>query len=139
MTISDPDAPTVTLGGRSFSIPQLAPRQMRHIRSQLMELNARLSAYATEGRPGALTNLSNDDYESLMLKVVWRALTRASDITYEDFTDLPFTEGELSDAWVTVRDQSGLFVIKIGQEGGGSAPAGESQADQPQIGTGTAS
>lgn len=113
----------VVLGGKSWPIPELVPRQLRLIRAELIEMTRRLNA-----DPKAFGALSNADYETMLLRVVHVALTRSNpELTEAAFFDLPATEAELIEAWNVVQRQSGLFVFEK-KGSGGDAPEGEAGA-----------
>lgn len=119
---------TVVLGGGKYDIPQLAVRQLREIRLQILEMSEKISAAhevvnkgtveapnfvwkLKEGEQEPILTLSRDDYDRLILHVVWIGLTRSlPDLTYDEFLDIPATDGEVFAAWLVVRDQSGIFV-----------------------------
>jgi hypothetical protein len=118
------ETPIVTLGGRGFPVPELAPRQLRQIRSALIEFNNLLR----KSPDGAAISLSDDQYDRLLLKPVYIGLTRGTpDLKPEEFDDLPISETELITAWFTVRRQSGLFVT-VEKSGAGASEPGEAQA-----------
>jgi hypothetical protein len=118
------ETPIVKLGGREFPVPELAPRQLRQIRSALIEFNNLLR----KSPDGAAISLSDDQYDRLLLKPVYIGLTRgAPDLKPDEFDDLPISETELITAWFTVRRQSGLFVT-VEKSGAGASEPGEAQA-----------
>ena len=118
------DNPIVKLGGREFPVPELAPRQLRQIRSALIEFNRLLR----QSPDGAAISLSDADYDRLLLKPVYIGLTRGTpDLKPDEFDDLPIAESELINAWFTVRRQSGLFVIAE-NSGAGASDSGEAEA-----------
>ena len=118
--------PTVFLNDKKWPIPELAPRQLREIRSDILEFNrmigeARKTALAEEGAdPEDATgftelclSLSNADYERLLMRPVYYGLTRAHPgMNWEEFLDMPMTEMQAVAAWFVVRRQSGLFVFE---------------------------
>lgn len=123
----------VLLAGRNWPVPDLVPRQMRHIRGPLREMNQRLAA-ATDKHLGQFINLAEEDYERLLLRPVHQALTRAHPgLTFEEFLDWPVKETELLLAWFKVREASGLFVMAAE----GEKPAGEAPAADQTNQTGT--
>lgn len=122
--------PAITLGGKKWPIPELAPRQLRHIRQALLEMNRRFSAAPKDEVGSVIIELSNAEYESLLCDPIYWALTRAHPtMTREEFDDMALSDGELSLAWFTVRNQSGLFLItKSTDTPAGDAPPGEAVA-----------
>lgn len=116
--------PSVTIQGKEWPILELAPRQLRHVRTALLEMNARLgkaeSGDANQVSLQAFQNLDDGDYDRLVLQPVYWALTRAHpSLTEDEFMDMRWTDGGLITAWFVVRAQSGLFVFDKGE---GSAP-----------------
>ncbi len=119
---------TVVLGGKKYDIPELAVRQLREVRLQILEMSDKITAAhevineGTEDAPDfrwklkdgmqePILTLSRDDYDRLILQVVWIGLTRnLPDMTYDEFLNLPATDGEVFAAWLVVRDQSGIFL-----------------------------
>lgn len=127
--------PFIAIGGAKYPVPELVPRQLRHIRNALFELNSRLGQGGSgQAAIDVFIGLKDEDYDRLLLEPVFWALTRAHpELKKEDFLDLPWTDSELIGAWFVVRKQSGLFVFG-GDEKPGEAQAGESPA-QNQTGT----
>ncbi len=119
---------TVVLGGGKYDIPEMAVRQLREIRLPILEMSEKISSAhgiinrGTEDAPDLrwelkegiqepILTLSRDDYDRLILQVVWIGLTKKlPDMTYDEFLDIPATDGEIFAAWLAVRDQSGVFV-----------------------------
>lgn len=128
----DSDTPTVLLAGKAWPIPKLVPRQLRHCREALLEMNRVVAKSAIVGSNGkllidAFTVLSDEQYEKLLLAPVWRALTRAHpDMPFDELLDMDLDDSELVAAWFVVRQQSGLF-IEVKEGGGADASAGEAQ------------
>lgn len=120
--------PTITWNKQQWPIPELAPRQLREVRSALQEFNkmigdTRKSAAGNGSDIGLFTelcvSLSNEDYERLLLKPVYFGLTRAHPtLTWEEFLDVNITDADAVAAWFVVRRQSGLFVFDEAEESG---------------------
>lgn len=123
----------VVLAGQKWPIPDLAPRQNREVREPLREMNQRLRA-AVGNRLDLFIELNKADYERLLLRPVYEALTRAhAGLKYEEFLDWSTSEAELVLAWFKVREASGLFL----QAAEGEKPAGEAPAADQTNQTGT--
>lgn len=121
--------PYIIIGGVKYPVPELVPRQLRHIRSALFELNSRLG----NGVSDAFSSLSDEEYDRLLLGPVYWGMTRAHpELQKDQFLDMRWEDTELISAWFVIRKQSGLFVFEE------KSPTGEAQAaDQTQSGTGT--
>jgi hypothetical protein len=141
----DDGVPAVTLAGKRWPVPKLAVRQMRRVRAPLIEMNERVraavkSANSEDERLTAASSvvlsLSEEEYESLFLSVVFWGLKRAHpDMTFDEFLDLEADEDDLTVAWYVVRNQSGLFVATPAD---GGTPEGEANgATQSPSQTGT--
>lgn len=127
--VHDPNTPTVKLDGKEWPIPELVPRQLRHMRSALLEMNAKLGQEDGDKAVSAFGLLSDEDYDRLVLKPIYWALTRAHPaLTEEEFLDFKSTDGERVTAWYIVRTQSGLFVFAQPEGEDGATQAGEAQA-----------
>jgi hypothetical protein len=85
--------PTITIAGRAWPVPLLAPRQNRVVLPGLMRL----------GKEPA------EQYETL-LDIVFAALTRAHpSITREEFEDWPIATWELVESIPVIAKQTGLL------------------------------
>ncbi|HEX4079587.1 MAG TPA: hypothetical protein VHX61_12030 [Rhizomicrobium sp.] len=85
--------PVITIAGRAWRIPLLAPRQNRVVIAGLMDLG---------GRPEA-------QYDTL-LDIVFAALTRAHPaLAREEFDDWPIATWELLDALPVIAKQTGFL------------------------------
>ena len=112
--------PYVILTGKKWPVPPLAVRQLRKVRRPLIEMNDRIRAALkgadtdgekAEAASNVMLSLNEDDYERLLLSVVYWGLKRAHDLSYDDFLDMQISDDELTTAWFVVRSQSGLFVF----------------------------
>lgn len=114
--------PTIALGGKKWPIPELAPRQLRHIRRALLDMNRRFNAAGKDDKGSVLVELTDVEYVSLLCDPIYWALTRAHPtMTREEFDDMKLSDTDLALAWFTVRNQSGIFTIV----GASDAPAGD--------------
>lgn len=119
------DVPTVTLGGREFPIPELAVRQLRKVRRPMIDLSNLI--VNSHGVGNVLLDLSDEEYDRLVIDTVYWALTRGTkDLTKEEFLDLSASESELMTAWVVARKQAGAFIAKSAEE----PDSGEAAAPQ---------
>lgn len=109
--------PTITLAGREWALPRLAPRQNRIVVPALLELvpkmlHARDEADAAGekgGFPTLARYLDTDSYEALA-RLVFAALTRAQpELTREAFDDMAIDTFELLAAVVPVARAAGLL------------------------------
>ncbi|HEY2178097.1 MAG TPA: hypothetical protein VGH15_05895 [Caulobacteraceae bacterium] len=133
---------TITLAGKDWPIPELAWRDLRKCRRELLEMNGRINAAvaaseaeAPEGESedgrrgrhfvamGALfADLTNEDFDRLVMGPILAALQAAHpDLKREEFEAWPSAEAERQMAWLTVRRQSGLFLFG-GEAGAGDEP-----------------
>lgn len=134
-----PGAPAVTLAGKKWPIPELAVRQLRYVRAPIVELTDRINtAYEPvfkdgeivgqrikEGAVDPVVSLSVEDYDRLIVEVVWQGLTRAHpDITLDDVLDMTATPAELFSAWLVVRRQSRIY-MPVGGASQGEAKAAD--------------
>ena len=125
-------APTVTLGGRVWPVPELAIRQLRLVRRPLIDLTNAIAATDDETTGERILKLSTEQYEA-MVEVVYQGLTRAHPkLTREEFLDIAATDMEIFLAFLVVREQSGLFVERppdkeppgMGEEAAEMSPTG---------------
>ena len=123
----------IVLAAKKWPIPDLVPRQLRHVRGPLREFNERLRSSVDKERVGEFIQLSEADYENLLLKPIFYGLTRAHPgLKFEEFLDWPMGEVELMLAWFRVREASGLFdTAPSGAQTDGDKPAGEAEAPAP--------
>lgn len=98
--------PFVVLAGKKWPIGPWAIRQQRRARAEIFEMNNRLRAKDS----AVFVKLTNDEFESLILKPVFQGLTVLhKDMTFDEFLEIQATEGELTAAWFAIRDHCGLF------------------------------
>lgn len=105
--------PTVTLGGKEYSVPLLVTKQLRIVVPAIMRLGP------LAGDPTKLTTLLYDDMiQILFWGAIWPNDHKATMDVLTD-THIPFIE--IQKAMKVIRDQTGLFV-DAPQAG---APSGE--------------
>jgi hypothetical protein len=114
---NDDTAPSITLAGREWAIPKLAPRQNRIVVPALLELipkilAARDAAHAAGERgsfAAAARYLDTPGYDTLAT-LVFAALTRARpDLARDAFDDMAIDTFELIAAVRTIALQAGLL------------------------------
>lgn len=110
------DAPTVTIAGREWPVPMLAPRQNRIVVPILVELMPRIQKVQEEAAKS-----ENSEFAFLkefvgaaiydqLLTATYTALTRAApDLKREDFDDMPVTLSELFAALTVIARQAGII------------------------------
>lgn len=111
----DPDeTPAVSLAGVLWPIPEFAPRQLRKARRAIIDLTAAIEKTETENTGDRVLALPTEQYE-LMCHVVWIGLTKAHpDMPEAEFLDMSgVTDGEIFDAFLTVRRQSGIYAKAV--------------------------
>ena len=96
----------VTLGGKRWDLPHLPFRAIKAIQPALFDI------YLAAGGPA----ISNDSIARLgeaeldrLAEATWRAIAHVDPaLSYSDFLDLPFTVGELIQAFPSVAKAAGL-------------------------------
>lgn len=133
----------IVLAGRSYPIPPLAIKQLRHVVPAVLKvipsfvgLTALQAGADWRQYAAALAQVDNQTIEALTEMVFW-SLTRAHPkLTRAEFDDMEVGLRELIDAIPVIVDATGL----VKQEKGGEvAPEGESQPIPANPQTGTAS
>lgn len=133
-------APHVRIAGKDWPIPTLAVRQIREVRASLVEMQSRMDATAQaasgtdttgavqaprKGGIDIIIELDRDDYDQLIVEVVYQALTRAHPaLTRDEFLDMEVSDAEMTTAWLVARRQSNIFVFaesQVGANGQGEA------------------
>jgi hypothetical protein len=140
--------PAVTLAGRDWPIPELAWRDLKKCRQELLELTRRINA-VTGADPGAadesaaargvrhlalmsdlLEGLSNEDYDRLVMGPLFAGLVASHPtLTRAEVESWASTESERLFAWLLVRRQSGLFLSSAAPEPQVEAPADPGEGD----------
>lgn len=144
----DAKIPTVTLAGKEWPVPELVWVQLKRCRRAILDLQALLNASVrasdaaapedegpleAAGRrmgsmAGVLNSLSDDEYERLVVSVLYVALTGAHpQLSRAEFDAWPTTETERQMAWLVVRQQSLLFVAA----GSAGAPSADDEDEDP--------
>ncbi|HLY07615.1 MAG TPA: hypothetical protein VKR31_17850 [Rhizomicrobium sp.] len=109
--------PTITLAGREWPLPKLAPRQNRIVVPALLELVPRILKARDEvdkaGEKGSFATLARyldtGSYDALA-NLVFAALTRANpSLTREEFDDMAIDTFELVAAVVPIARAAGLI------------------------------
>lgn len=114
--ILDPKDPTITVGGRTFSIPQLAIRQSRVIIPAVGEL-----AKDSDLIKGSKLLLQR--HIDLMLVIIHAGIKRASpNVSMDELLDLPISQAQLSEAVTIVAKQAGMTMNAAPAEGAAAEP-----------------
>jgi citrate synthase len=110
MTLQEADAtPVVTIAGREWPIPVLAPRQNRIVVPGLLEIVPRLVEARKQAHGEWHFKLDTVAYDRLT-DVVYHALTRATpELTRPAFDDMPVDTTEMITALFVIARQAGLF------------------------------
>jgi hypothetical protein len=96
----------VTLGGRSWALPHLPFRAIKAIQPALFDvyLAAGGAAMSSDG----IARLAETDLDRLA-EAIWRAVAHVDKaLSFADFLDLPFSVGELIQAFPPVAKAAGL-------------------------------
>jgi hypothetical protein len=134
MLIDDSNAPRVTLGGRTWKVPELGIRQLRLVRRPIIDLTDALVETADETTGERVMKLTEAQFGQ-MCDVVYHGLTRAHpELTREAFEAMAATDGEIFLAFLIVRRQSGIYVVRPADTPGANAP-GEAEAEMSPTGT----
>lgn len=105
-------APKITIGGQTFSIPLMAPRQNRKLVPAAAQFGTMLSG-----------GVVDEDQFDRLLALVQVGISRAHpEITLDDLLDMPITLPEMVDALSVIFEQTG--VLKVGKPAAGEATAG---------------
>lgn len=119
----DPKVPTVTLGGKEWLIPPLAIRQQREVWAPIVKLNGLINEVKDGKVAEAFYGLTNDEWNALILKPVYVALTKANpELNEDEFLDMVVSGTDLIGAWFVVREQSRIFLSR------GDSDLGEAKA-----------
>jgi len=110
------DDPTITLAGKEWTVPRLAPRQNRIIVPALLRLIPHILAARAEAVAAQESNLAylsrfmdGPTYEELAT-VAYTALTRANpELKRSDFDDMPIDTLELVASISAIARQAGLL------------------------------
>jgi hypothetical protein len=115
MTAATED-PVITLAGKSWPVPRLAPRQNRIIVPALLRLIPRIvkareqSVAAREGDLAYLSRFMEEQSYDQLATVAYTALTRANpELKRSDFDDMPIHTLELIASVIVIARQAGLL------------------------------
>jgi hypothetical protein len=100
MTISAEDAPTITLGGTTYTVPPIAFREVSKILPLVNKVFTGMRA----------NSISEEVLEGLGKIIFYGIKKGAEGLTYDDFIDRPATTAEMMEAALTVCKQAGLKV-----------------------------
>ena len=96
----------VALGGRSWAVPHLPFRAIKAIQPALFDIYLAAGGDATSGE--SVARLGEAELDRLA-EATWRAVAHVDPkLSYADFLDLPFSVGELIQAFPTVAKAAGL-------------------------------
>ena len=121
-------APSIILAGRGWVIPPLAMRQNRVIVPRVSNVLLPLLQRVNQLEPGAAEELNSEGVIGEVVIVLHAALTRAYDITLDEFLDLPISPGEWARALGVVIQQTQFFQSLDG--GGPAAAKGEKETTE---------
>lgn len=103
--VNETDVPVITLAGKQWPVPLLAPRQNRKVVPLLVSVGL-----ITDAR-----SISEELYGKL-LDIVYLALSRAHpNLARDEFDDMPIQTMELVNAIPTIAEQTGM--LKAGEPG----------------------
>ncbi|HTT84967.1 MAG TPA: hypothetical protein VMF67_15935 [Rhizomicrobium sp.] len=114
--MSDDQVPTITLAGREWTVPRLAPRQNRIVVPALLRLIPRIitaredALAAKESDLAYLARFVDAPTYDELAALVYTALTRAHpELERQEFDDMPIETLELIGAVSVVARQAGLL------------------------------
>lgn len=116
-------AKIITLAGVEWFIPILAIRQNRVIIPRMLQVLPIIEA-AKDPTSVAYIDMFSEETLDSFSRIVHTALTRAYDLTYEAFLDLPVSPQDLTAAISVIADATQFFKPR----GDGDKPAGEQEA-----------
>jgi len=132
--IGDDNTPRVTLGGKTWKVPELGIRQLRLVRRPIIDLTDALVETADETTGERVMKLTETQFGQ-MCDVVYHGLTRAHPaLSRDEFEAMAATDGEIFLAFLVVRRQSGIYVVRPADTPGARAP-GEAAAEMSPTGT----
>jgi hypothetical protein len=96
----------VTLGGRSWAVPHLPFRAIKWIQPALFDVY--LAAGGASMSSDSVARLGEAELDRLA-EATWRAIAHVEPaLSYADFLDLPFSVGELIQAFPSIAKAAGL-------------------------------
>jgi hypothetical protein len=112
------EAFTVSLGGRRWAVPHLPFRAIKAIQPVLFDVYLEAGGPAMSGE--SVARLSEAQLDRLA-EATWRAVSFVDpELSYAEFLDLPFSVGELIQAFPSVARAAGL---RPGKNEGEPSPA----------------
>ncbi len=100
------EAFAVSLGGRTWSVPHLPFRAIKAIQPALFDIYVAAGGSSMSGV--SVARLSEAELDRLA-EATWRTVSFVEpDLSFSDFLDLPFSVGELIQAFPSVARASGL-------------------------------
>jgi hypothetical protein len=115
--LSDGETFNVALGGKSWDVPHLPFRAIKAIQPVLFSVYLEAGGAAMSG--DSIAQLSETQLDRLA-EATWRAVSFVDpDLSYAAFLDLPFSVGELIQAFPAVARAAGL---KPSSASSGAAP-----------------
>lgn len=118
-------AKIITLAGVEWFVPLLALRQNRIVIPRILQVLPIIEA-AKDPTSLAYIDMFSEETLDTFSRIVHAALTRAYDITYEAFLDLPVNPQDLTAAISVIADATQFFKRKGDPDG--DTPAGEQEA-----------
>lgn len=118
------EAAVISLAGKEWFIPLLAVRQNRLIIPRLIKVLPLIEA-AKDPATNAFIDVFSESTMDLMNAIVHAALTRAYDISFDEFLDLPINPHDLMKAIPSIVKQTRFFSEGEGVQ---QAAPGEAQA-----------
>jgi hypothetical protein len=96
----------VALGGKRWALPHLPFRAIKSIQPALFDIY--LAAGGADMSSDSVARLGESELDRLA-EAIWRAIAHVDPaLTYTDFLDLPFSVGELIQAFPSVAKAAGL-------------------------------
>lgn len=107
-TLNNENESYVFLGGKKWSVPMLAARQNKIIDPLILGLLPVFAQWQTD-KKATLLQLGTQQYDAL-LEIAFIAIGRVhTELTREQFLDLPITLTELIAAFSVIAQQTGIF------------------------------
>lgn len=119
----DGTTPTVTLAGKDWPVPMLAPRQNRHVVPAIIKLGPKFANLGNLKTVSSVYARVDEDVYGALLDACFWALRRAHPAMERDeFEDMPVTTNELMLALPVIAQQTGMIKKATAAE---AAAAGE--------------
>lgn len=113
--LADDAVPTITLAGKKWPIPVLAPRQNKKVTPLVLKVFPKLAQIRASGslRLEAFADAVDEQGYDNLLTINYLALTRGhKDLTREEFEDMPISTLELIESIVVIARQTGILKSK---------------------------